>query len=85
MLLLIMMIIVSGYLITTVDDSGFSLFDWFEVHATITSLPAQEDVAGLWHEYLAYVLMALVFIYAMAAIKHHFINKDDTLRNMLGR
>ena len=85
MLLLIVMIIVSGYLITTADGSGISFFDWFDVPATITTLPAQEDIAGLWHEYLAYALMVLAAIHALAALKHHFIDKDNTLKHMLGR
>jgi cytochrome b561 len=35
------------------------------------------------HEILAYVLAALVLLHAMAAIKHHWLDKDDVLSQML--
>lgn len=82
--LLMIVIVCSGYLISTADGSSISVFDWFEVSATVTSIPEQEDVAGRVHEYLAYALVALVTLHAVAALKHHFVNKDNTLRRMLG-
>ena len=75
---------VSGYLISTADGSGISVFDWFTVPATVTSIGEQEDVAGQVHEYLAYLLVAIASLHALAALKHHFIDKDATLRRMLG-
>ena len=82
---LLIVIVCSGYLISTADGSSISVFEWFAVPATITSIPEQEDVAGFVHEYLAYALIALVVLHAAAALKHHFFDKDDTLRRMLGR
>ena len=81
---LMTMIVISGYLISTADGSSISVFNWFDVAATITSIPQQEDIAGMFHEYLAYTLIGLVVLHAAAALKHHFINKDHTLRRMLG-
>lgn len=42
-----------------------------------------EAIFKLLHEYGAYLLMALIFAHAAAALKHHFIARDDTLRRML--
>lgn len=81
---LMVLIVVSGYLISTADASSISVFDFFQVPATITSIPEQEDKAGLVHEYLAYVIIGLTVLHTAAALKHHFINKDNTLRKMLG-
>ena len=81
---LMFLIVVSGYLISTADASGISVFDFFQVPATITSIPEQEDIAGLVHKYLAYVIIGLTVLHTAAALKHHFINKDNTLRKMLG-
>ena len=81
---LLAMIFTSGYLISTADGSSIDVFDLFAVPATLTSIPEQEDVAGLVHEYLAYTLIGLVLLHALAALKHHFIDRDDTLRRMLG-
>jgi len=82
--MLIGAILISGYLITTAKGSSVSVFDIISVPATITSITEQEYYAGLTHQYLAYGLIALVVVHAIAALKHHFINKDNTLRRMLG-
>ena len=81
---LIAIILLSGYLIPTANGSGINVLDLFEVPATITSIPRQEDINGWIHEYLSYLLMGLVVLHALAALKHHFINKDNSLRRMLG-
>ena len=82
---LIALIVVSGYLISTAEGAAIDVFDWFAVPATVTSIPNQEDMAGIVHEYLAYLLIVLVLAHALAALKHHFINRDETLRRMLGK
>lgn len=81
---LMVLIVVSGYLISTADASSISVFDFFQLPATITSMPEQADNAGLVHKYLAYVIIGLTVLHVAAALKHHFINKDNTLRKMLG-
>jgi cytochrome b561 len=35
------------------------------------------------HQWLAYLLIFLVLVHAAAALKHHFVSKDDSLRKML--
>ena len=82
--LLIGLILLTGYLIPTAEGRGIEVFDWFEVPATITSLPRQEDLSGLLHEYMSYLLIGLVLVHALAALKHHFINRDNSLRRILG-
>ncbi|WP_454256452.1 cytochrome b [Pseudomonas sp. Marseille-Q8238] len=78
-------LMISGYLISTADNRGISVFGLFEVPATITSIPQQADVAGLVHEYLAWGLVIFAGLHALAALKHHFIDRDATLVRMLGR
>ncbi|QLC72787.1 cytochrome b [Pseudomonas sp. LPB0260] len=78
-------LMVSGYLISTAEGRGIPVFGLFEVPATVTGIPGQEDVAGLVHEYLAWALVVFAGIHALAALKHHFIDHDATLRRMLGR
>jgi cytochrome b561 len=36
-----------------------------------------------FHKWLGYVLILFIFVHAGAALKHHFVLKDDTLRRML--
>ncbi|KDM90798.1 cytochrome b [Photobacterium galatheae] len=75
---------ISGYLISTSDGRGIDVFNWLTVPSMGELFPDQSDIAGAIHEYLAYTLIGLAVLHAAAAIKHHFINKDNTLKKMLG-
>ena len=44
-----------------------------------------EDVSGELHEVLAFTLAGLVLLHAGAALKHHFIDRDQTLLRMFGK
>jgi len=81
--LLIALLMLSGYLIPTSDGRAIEIFNWFEIPALGKLFEKQEDIAGLVHEYLAYSLIAIAFLHALAAIKHHIIDKDDTLNRMI--
>ncbi len=75
---------IAGYLISTADGRSISVFNWFEVPALISDLPKQEDLAGEAHEILAWALILVAALHALAALKHHFIHRDNTLKKMLG-
>lgn len=83
--LLLLLIIVSGYLISTADGRSVQVFSWFSVPATLTSIENQEDISGELHYIFAVSLMLLVSIHALAALKHHFYDRDQTLLRMLGK
>ncbi|MGH8355479.1 MAG: cytochrome b [Pseudomonas sp.] len=78
-------VLLSGYLIPTAEGQGIEVFGWFEVPALITGIPSQEDLAGLVHQYLAWGLVIFAGLHALAALKHHLIDRDATLSRMLGR
>lgn len=82
--LLLFGVMVSGYLISTADGRGIEVFGLFTVPATLQGIEHQEDVAGVIHLGLAVTLVALALLHAGAALKHHFIDRDRTLRRMLG-
>jgi cytochrome b561 len=83
--ILVVLIGVSGYFIVTAKGQHLSLFDWFSIPALLQELDNLEDWAGEVHYYLAYTLMGLVILHILAALKHHFIDKDAVLNRMLGR
>ena len=83
--LLLFGIIFSGYLISTADGKPISVFGLFAVPATLTDAGSQADLAGDIHLWLAWTVVILSVLHALAAFKHHFIDKDDTLRRMLGK
>lgn len=80
--LLLFFIVVTGYLISTADNRGIEVFNWFVVPGFGEFFDQQADRAGLLHQWLAYGLIALVVLHALGALKHHFIDKDATLKRM---
>ncbi|MCJ8319005.1 MAG: cytochrome b [Colwellia sp.] len=82
--LFVFVIMISGYLISTADGRAIEVFQWFSVPSIGELFTDQEDIAGLVHQYLAYAMIGLVSMHAIAALKHHFIDKDKTLTRMLG-
>lgn len=81
--LLTLVVIVAGFLISSADGRPVAVFDWFSVPAPFDGFEQQESVAGDWHRWLAYVLIGLAALHALAALKHHFVDCDRTLRRML--
>lgn len=76
-------LMVSGYLITTADGRGIEIFGSFEFPALFPAEKGREDSAGWVHMLLAWAFLAFVMLHALAALKHHFIDKDRTLLRML--
>lgn len=80
----LMTVLISGYMISTADGRGIVVFDWFTVPALVTPFEGQADTAGRVHLYAAWVLVGVIALHLLAALKHHFINKDRTLKRILG-
>jgi len=60
--------------------SWFGLFTWPDLIAkNATAFEALKTT----HDYLSYLLLAIVVLHVLAALKHHFWNKDDVLVRML--
>ncbi len=80
--IVLLSVLVSGYLITSANDKAIAVFGWFNVTPMLLAIDNQEDIAGLVHYYLAYSLMFFAILHAVAALKHHFFDKDTTLKRM---
>jgi len=74
---------ITGYLISTADGRAIDVFDWFSVPGFGSFIENQEDLAGQIHELIAYIIMGLAALHALAALKHHFLDRDNTLSRML--
>lgn len=81
--LLLITIVISGYLISTADNRAIEVFEWFSVPSLGELINNQEDIAGEIHFYAAWSLVVLSVLHALAALKHHFIDKDATLVRMI--
>ncbi|TYC63209.1 cytochrome b [Rhodobacterales bacterium] len=53
------------------------------VPAALGSAEEAEGFFKLLHEYGAYLLIALLVVHVAAALKHHFIQRDETLKRMV--
>ncbi|NKB76162.1 MAG: cytochrome b [Gammaproteobacteria bacterium] len=83
--LLLLIVVSMGYLISTATGDGIEVFSWFEIPATITSIDHQEDWAGEMHYWFALSVLLLAGFHGLAGLKHHFVDKDQTLNRMIGR
>ena len=81
--IMLLVLMISGYLISTADDRPISVFNIIDVPALGELFANQADIAGFIHQYLAYALVAFSILHGIAALKHHFIDQDDTLNRMI--
>jgi len=74
---------ITGWLITSSAGLPASFFDLF----TLPNLVAPDESKRIFfqwvHQWLGYALIAAITLHCAAALKHHFINKDDILRRMI--
>lgn len=67
-----------------------SIYAGHDVGALGFIIPGQAKVewvsnfAGLMHQYTGFALIGLLIVHVGAALKHHFIDRDATLRRMVG-
>ncbi|SJL83397.1 hypothetical protein VPAL9027_01363 [Vibrio palustris] len=80
----LLLIFISGYLISTEDGRPIEVFNWFNVPGAGQLFKHQADIAGMIHTYAAWALIITATVHALAALKHHFIDKDNTLKKMIG-
>ncbi|MCS3433573.1 cytochrome b [Klebsiella sp. BIGb0407] len=82
---LLFSILLSGYFISTADGKGISVFGLTEIPAIFAAGATQADLAGSIHLWLAWGVLIISLLHGLAALKHHFIDKDATLKRMLGK
>ena len=83
MYLLVIGLGVSGYMISTASGQPLMVFNLLSIPAIDFGIAYQEDIAGDLHEIIAWSLIGLVVIHVLGALKHHFIDRDATLKRML--
>jgi len=81
--LIVTVMVTTGYLIATGQGEPLLLFESIKLPALSHFSAAQIDTMGWIHEYASYLLMVLLLFHTAGALKHHFIDKDDTLKRML--
>jgi cytochrome b561 len=81
--LLVFVVVIAGYLMTTADGSAPEWFGLVKFPAFVRLSPDAADLAGLIHEWGAWAIVVLAGFHALAALVHHFVIRDRTLMRMI--
>ncbi len=73
----------SGWLMSSAKNYSVSWFGLFTWPNLIAKNETAFDLLRSTHEILSDVLFAIAILHILAALKHHFWNKDDVLLRML--
>lgn len=74
---------ISGWMMSSATGLPVSFFGLFVLPDLISANEQARQLLVVTHKWLAYGLLATICLHIAAALKHHFINKDDILKRML--
>jgi cytochrome b561 len=75
---------ISGWLLASVEGESPSLFGWVDLPLLGSAgSEEREHLIEEVHEVLFNILFGLAILHVLAALKHHFIDRDNVLRRML--
>ncbi|HEY8190606.1 MAG TPA: cytochrome b/b6 domain-containing protein, partial [Micavibrio sp.] len=72
----------SGWVMSSAKGIAISVFGWFTLPAIVAENKALAHWAVQVHNVAAWVLIGCIVLHLSGALKHHFIDKDSTLRRM---
>ena len=81
--LLMVLMPVSGYVVNSTANFPFRYFGGLRVPNLIPTDKAWQNVAENIHLATSWILALVVLLHVLAALRHHFIRKNDVLSNML--
>lgn len=64
-------------------NSPLTFFGWFALPSPISPDPGIKELAKESHELIAFAIIFLVVMHVGAALRHHFVLKNNILRRML--
>lgn len=82
--LLLILMPLSGWIMSVAKNRAPVFFNLFTV--PFPGIPLSDNLAEFmagWHNRFAWMLIVLLALHISAALKHHFINKNNVLRTML--
>lgn len=81
--LLIAAIPLTGWAFNSAHGFPLQYFKQFNLPALVEKNPALSDTLGSVHVWLFWFLLAVLVAHVGGALKHHILDRDDTLRRML--
>ncbi len=83
MLYLLMLVMpLSGILMSVTKGRSVEVFTWFTISPMATKFETLGDFAHDVHLIAAKLLYVMIAVHFVAALYHHFVVKDDTLKRM---
>ena len=74
-----------GWLHSAAANTPVSVFGWFALPQPIAPDRRLVEPLGVAHATLAWLLLGLVALHVLGALKHHRVDRNDTLLRMLPR
>lgn len=75
----------SGWIMSAAGGREVSFFGLFALPAIVAENHTLHELAEELHEILGQMLIPVILLHIAGALKHHFVNRDDTLMRMLPR
>ncbi len=80
---LLLLLPVSGLVMSAAANYPVSYFGWFTIPNVVAADETLREVMKERHELLFDILLLLAIVHVVAALKHHFVDRDGVLRRML--
>lgn len=75
--------IVLGFLFRWSQHEPFQFFGLFDLTGWVEITPTLRHTLAEWHDTVAWALISLALVHALAALFHHYLLRDGVLRRML--
>lgn len=80
---LMLALVLSGWIVNSAANIPFRVFGWFPLPAITAADKAVEAVAKQAHLAFFIALAVVVILHIAAALRHHFVKRNDVLLRML--
>ncbi|SNB64642.1 cytochrome b561 [Arboricoccus pini] len=80
---LLVLQLVLGWAFRWAQVEEFTFFKIFDVPQILTDPSAYRSTFGMLHNYVAWTIIVLAGVHALAALVHHYLLRDGVLRRML--
>ena len=80
---LLLAVPLAGWIMSSAKNFPVSWFGLFQLPDLVAPSETTFDIAHDAHEILAFTLGAVATLHLLAALKHHFVNRDVVLKRML--
>lgn len=74
---------ISGWLMSSWGEHPVMVLGWFNAALPVAKNKPMADNAWIAHQVMAWIIIGCLVLHIAAALKHHFIEKNNVLKRML--